>query len=116
MFGEKSVAPGEYSLFVDLKSPREWTLIISSWAAQAKFNPQDKDALWGAYGYTPDKDVARVPMTVGAAVRRRAADLELRRHDHRRRQGGAHVGQNDGEHAVHGEQLTLRTVCRPASC
>ena len=66
MFGEKSVAPGEYSLFVDLKSPREWTLIISSWAAQAKFNPQDKDALWGAYGYTPDKDVARVPMTVDA--------------------------------------------------
>ena len=53
---------GEYSLFVDLKSPKEWTLIISSWAAQAKFNPQDKDALWGAYGYTPDKDVARVDM------------------------------------------------------
>jgi len=66
MFGDKKVAPGEYSLFVDLKSPKEWTLIISSWAAQAKFNPQDKDALWGAYGYTPDKDVARVPMTVDA--------------------------------------------------
>jgi hypothetical protein len=66
IFGDKRVAPGEYSLFVDLKSPREWTLIISSWAAQAKFNPQDKDALWGAYGYTPDKDVARVPMKVDA--------------------------------------------------
>jgi hypothetical protein len=66
MFGDKKVAPGEYSLFVDLKSPKEWTLIISSWAAQTKFNPQDKDALWGAYGYTPDKDVARVPMTVDA--------------------------------------------------
>ena len=65
-FGDKKVAPGEYSLFVDLKSPREWTLIISSWAAQAKFNPQDKDALWGAYGYTQDKDVARVPMKVDA--------------------------------------------------
>ena len=61
-FGDKTIPPGEYSLFVDLKSPNEWTLIISSWAAQAKFNPQDKDALWGAYGYTPDKDVARVPM------------------------------------------------------
>jgi hypothetical protein len=66
MFGDKKVAPGEYSLFVDLKSPKEWTLIISSWAAQTKFNPQDKDALWGAYGYTPDKDVARVPMRVDA--------------------------------------------------
>jgi hypothetical protein len=64
MFGDKKIAPGEYSLFIDLKSPKEWTLIISSWAAQTKFNPQDKDALWGAYGYTPDKDVARVPMTV----------------------------------------------------
>jgi hypothetical protein len=64
MFGDKRVAPGEYSLFVDLKSPNEWTLIISTWAAQAKFNPQDKDALWGAYGYTSDKDVARVPMKV----------------------------------------------------
>jgi hypothetical protein len=63
-FGDKKVSPGEYSLFVDLKSPREWTLIISSWAAQAKFNPQDKDALWGAYGYTAEKDVARVPMKV----------------------------------------------------
>jgi hypothetical protein len=65
-FGDKKVAPGEYSLFVDLKSPKEWTLIISSWAAQAKFNPQDKDALWGAYGYTSEKDVARVPMKVDA--------------------------------------------------
>ena len=33
-------------------------------SAQAKFNPQDQTALWGAYGYTPDKDVARIPMTV----------------------------------------------------
>jgi hypothetical protein len=25
---------------------------------------KDKTALWGAYAYTPDKDVARVPMTI----------------------------------------------------
>jgi hypothetical protein len=60
-FGDKKIAPGEYSLFVDLK-PKEWTLIVSTWAAQAKFDPQDKAALWGAYGYTSDKDVARIPM------------------------------------------------------
>ena len=59
--GGKSVPAGEYSLFVDLKLP-EWTLIVSSWPAQLKFDPKDKNALWGAYGYTPDKDVARVPM------------------------------------------------------
>lgn len=61
MFGDKKIAPGEYSLFVDLKSSG-WTLIVSSWPAQSKFDPQDKTALWGAYGYTPDKDVARIPM------------------------------------------------------
>src|SRR5260221_12955429 len=60
-FGGKTVPAGEYSLFIDLK-PSQWTLIVSSWAAQAKVDPQDKTALWGAYGYTPEKDVARVPM------------------------------------------------------
>jgi len=62
--GATTVPPGEYSLFVDLKGPSEWTLIVSRWAAQVKFDPQNKDALWGAYGYTPDKDVVRVPMKV----------------------------------------------------
>jgi hypothetical protein len=64
MFGSMTVPPGEYSLFIDLKGPAEWTLIVSRWAAQAKFDPQNKEALWGAYGYTPDKDVVRVPMKV----------------------------------------------------
>ena len=63
-FSGKSVPAGEYSLFVDLKSPTEWTLIVSSWPAQQKFDPNNKTALWGAYGYTADKDVARIPMKV----------------------------------------------------
>ena len=61
MFGKTTVPPGEYSLFIDLKLP-EWTLIISSWPAQDKFDPNNKAALWGAYGYTSDKDIVRVPM------------------------------------------------------
>jgi len=61
MFGKTTVPPGEYSLFIDLKLP-EWTLIVSSWPAQDKFDPNNKTALWGAYGYTPDRDVARVAM------------------------------------------------------
>jgi hypothetical protein len=61
VFGDKTVPAGEYSLFVDLKLPA-WTLIISSWGAQAKFDPQDHNALWGAYNYTAAKDVARVSM------------------------------------------------------
>lgn len=58
----KTVAPGEYSLFIDLK-PNAWTLIVSNWAAQ-QTPSDDKNALWGSFGYTPDKDVVRAPMTL----------------------------------------------------
>jgi hypothetical protein len=64
VLGKTTVPAGEYSLFIDLVKPTEWTLIVSSWPAQAKFDPNDKNALWGAYGYTPSKDVVRVPMRV----------------------------------------------------
>lgn len=63
-FGDKTVPPGDYSLFIDLNGPTQWTLIVSRWAAQQKFDPNDKTSLWGAYGYTADKDVARTPMKV----------------------------------------------------
>jgi hypothetical protein len=62
--GGKTVPPGEYSLFIELKSEKEWTLIVSSHAAQQKYDPKNKAALWGSYDYTPDKDVARAPMKV----------------------------------------------------
>ena len=61
---EKKIPAGEYSLFIDVKGPKDWTLIVSSWPAQQRFDQKDKTALWGAYGYTPDKDVARIPMRV----------------------------------------------------
>jgi hypothetical protein len=64
VFGDRKVPAGEYSLFINLDSPSQWTLIVSSWGAMTKFDPNNKTALWGAYGYTPDKDVARVPMKV----------------------------------------------------
>jgi hypothetical protein len=64
ILGTKTVPAGEYSLFIDLVKPTEWTLIVSTWPAQQKFDANDKTALWGAYGYTPDKDVVRVPMKV----------------------------------------------------
>jgi Protein of unknown function (DUF2911) len=58
-----TVAPGEYSLFIDLK-PAHWTLIVSSWPAQTTYDPNNKAALWGSFNYTPDKDVVRAPMTL----------------------------------------------------
>jgi DUF2911 family protein len=60
----KTVPVGEYSLFIDLK-PNNWTLIVSRWAAAKQF-PGDKNALWGAFDYTPDKDVVRAPMKLDA--------------------------------------------------
>ncbi len=59
----KTIAPGGYTMFIDLK-PNNWTLIVSTWQPQKQFNPANRDQLWGSYGYTPDKDVVRAPMTL----------------------------------------------------
>ena len=64
VIGGKNIAPGEYSLFIDLK-PNNWTFIVSSWAAQTTYDPRNIAALWGSFGYTPAKDVARAPMALG---------------------------------------------------
>jgi len=59
----KTLPAGEYSVFVELKE-NAWTLIFSNWPAQEKYDPKNKEALWGSYGYTPDKDVLRAAMKV----------------------------------------------------
>ena len=48
-------------MFIDLK-PSNWTFIVSTWAAQTRFDPSNKQALWGSFDYTPGKDVVRMPM------------------------------------------------------
>ena len=63
MFDGKTLPAGEYSVFVELKE-NAWTLIFSNWPAQEKYDPNNKDALWGSYGYTPDKDALRAAMKV----------------------------------------------------
>ncbi len=65
VFDGKTLPVGEYSMFVDLKEGA-WTLIFSNWPAQKEFNPDDKTALFGSSGYTPDKDVLRARMEVDA--------------------------------------------------
>jgi hypothetical protein len=64
VIGGTTVPPGEYSLFIELKQPTEWTLIVSTWGALNDFGPSTKDALYGAFDYTPAKDVARASMKV----------------------------------------------------
>jgi len=63
----KTIAPGTYTMFIDLK-PNNWTLIVSNWKAATRFDPKNDAAktgeVFGAYGYAPDKDVVRAPMKV----------------------------------------------------
>ncbi len=63
VIGAKTVAPGTYTMFIDLK-PGNWTLVVSNWKAQKDYDPNNKQQIWGAYGYTADKDVVRAPMAV----------------------------------------------------
>lgn len=63
MVGGKALPAGEYSVFIDLKGSA-WTLILSNLPYQKKYDPNNKTEVWGSFGYTPDKDVLRVPMKV----------------------------------------------------
>lgn len=60
-FGETTVAPGEYSFFIDLDE-EGWTLVISSQPYQEEYDPEAKETTWGAVNYDPQFDVVRVPM------------------------------------------------------
>jgi hypothetical protein len=62
VIGDKTIAAGEYTLFIDLQ-PDAWMLVVSTWPAQTTYSDENKQALWGAYDYTPDRDVMRVRMT-----------------------------------------------------
>jgi hypothetical protein len=63
MFGDQRLPAGEYSVFAEL-AENEWTLAFSSWGAKQGFKEENPDALWGAYNYTPDRDVLRTAMSV----------------------------------------------------
>ena len=64
----KTVPAGEYGLLVDLKSPTQWTLIISAQKRQPQFDANNKTDLIGATNYDPKYDVVRVPMQVDSKV------------------------------------------------
>jgi hypothetical protein len=63
MLGGERLAAGEYSMFAEL-SENEWTLIFSTWDVKQDFREDNPNALWGAYSYTPDRDVLRTTMSV----------------------------------------------------
>jgi hypothetical protein len=77
IFGERGstrLPAGEYGLLVDLKSPTEWTLILTS---QPRGQPQpdanNSTDLIGAVNYNPKFDVVRAAMRVDSKV---AASLD----------------------------------------
>jgi len=59
----KRLAPGTYDVLVDLKESG-WTLILSTQKTQDKYDPNEKIAMWGSFGYDPKWDVLRAPMTL----------------------------------------------------
>ena len=61
--GDKTIAPGVYNVFVDLKEG-QWTLVLNTQPVQPKYDPADKVRLYGAYNYDAKFDVLRAPMTV----------------------------------------------------
>ena len=61
VIGDTRVEPGEYTLFIDL-SDEAWTFILSTWPAQETYDFENRDALFGAFEYTDDRDVLRTPM------------------------------------------------------
>jgi Protein of unknown function (DUF2911) len=63
VIGGTTIAPGEYSLFIDLQRDG-WILVVSAWPAQTTtYDVKNKQALFGAYDYTPDRDIVRMRMT-----------------------------------------------------
>jgi hypothetical protein len=63
--GGKKVPAGEYSFFIDLKEGA-WTAILSTQPYMETFDRAKvgEGITWGAYGYKPEMDVVRAPMTV----------------------------------------------------
>tara|TARA_B100001123_G_scaffold436774_1_gene567708 strand:+ start:22301 stop:22945 length:645 start_codon:yes stop_codon:yes gene_type:complete len=62
-FNGTRLPAGEYSMFAEL-GESEWTLILTTHGAKESFQEDTPNALWGSYGYTPDLDALRAPMSV----------------------------------------------------
>ena len=62
MIGGQRLPAGEYTMFADLSNPTAWELIFTTWGVKDDFREDNPNALWGAYGYTSEKDVMRTTM------------------------------------------------------
>ena len=62
--GGRRIPPGELVMLIDLKSEKDWTLILTAQSYAKTYDPANTKDLYGGYNYRPDQDVARAPMTV----------------------------------------------------
>ena len=62
--GGKRVPAGELVMLIELKSDKDWTLILTKQSYVTNFDPSNTKDLYGGFNYKPDNDVARAPMTV----------------------------------------------------
>ena len=78
-FGGKALPAGEYGLLVDLKSPTEWTLILTSQprGVPQPFNSHNPSELVGAEGYNPKFDVVRAAMQVDSKAPSKLEQLTI---------------------------------------
>jgi hypothetical protein len=62
--GGKRVPAGEHVMLIDLKSEKDWTLILTAQSYALTYDPQNTKDLYGGFNYRPEHDVARAPMSV----------------------------------------------------
>lgn len=63
-FGTKTVPAGEYALFIDLKGPADWTMILSSQKTTITDDVPTRSKQWAAFVYAPELEVVRAPMKI----------------------------------------------------
>ena len=68
VFGTTTIVADEYTVFIELGAT-PWELVVSRWPAQVGYDAENREALFGAFEYTPDRDVVRLPMTVETVPR-----------------------------------------------
>jgi Protein of unknown function (DUF2911) len=77
VFGSTTVPAGEYGVLIDLRSPSQWTLVLTSQPRQAEGAASNNTDLIGAVNYNPKFDVARVPMQVDSKAASKLDQLTI---------------------------------------
>lgn len=100
----KTVPAGGHTLFMDLKE-RDWTLIVSDWQPQQRFNPGNGAKLSG--GVWLHEEQGRGACADGAddaAISDRAVDVGVPGHVGRGWHHRVPLGHGDGDGEVHGAE------------